>query len=649
MAGTLRIEYKIVSVILVLFMLLSAFPAKAASSDSGMCGPDLYWNYRDNILTVSGSGVMYDFVKKASSSDQLEIPWKRYATAITRAVIEEGCESVGNYAFSLSAALSEIVFPERSLKRIGNYAFSNSNKLIRVVIPDSVESLGEGAFSRCPFLKEMDLGSSCADIPQDFCYGNSSLETLHISENCRAVLNSAFLNCFSLSEVDLYRLETIDSFAFGGCALTRADFGPDLKYILTNAFSECSSLTEVTFADGADPVQVSNLFLNETPYYDSLPNGTYKMFDGKVLMNKGTYSKTALVVPDGVEIIADNAFYKSTSLKSVTFPESLKTIGAFAFRDCLNLKSVFIPSSVETLGTNCLGKYQSDLDYESYIDFVLHSKGNDAVMKYAAAECLQYVCDHDFERTVEIPDCTVGGESRLVCVWCGACVEKDPVAPTDTHDFEVITVPPTCTEEGFTLYRCRVCGYEERHDAEPALGHIPTGDWIVASLPDCAERGEIIRLCERCGGAGDVIPIERKQHTPSQRYERTAESTCTEPGLDVIKCTVCGEILSEIELSPLGHEPDATPVILTLPAEDGSLCGCLATVCIRCREVLDVTWIRGDGTTAEPHFAQAASRDALIGAICLENDSVNVPSVDFNSDGILSAKDLLEMRKLTAK
>jgi hypothetical protein len=56
------------------------------------------------------------------------------------------------------------------------------------------------------------------------------------------------------------------------------------------------------------------------------------------------------VIPKGVTTIGDYAFYRCSTLTSVTIPASVTTIGKSAFRDCSTLTSVTIPASVTTIG-----------------------------------------------------------------------------------------------------------------------------------------------------------------------------------------------------------------------------------------------------------------------------------------------------------
>ena len=58
-----------------------------------------------------------------------------------------------------------------------------------------------------------------------------------------------------------------------------------------------------------------------------------------------------VIIPDGVEAIADYAFYGAQKLRTVTFPDSLKEIGSDVFYDCEELIEADIPDSVYYMGS----------------------------------------------------------------------------------------------------------------------------------------------------------------------------------------------------------------------------------------------------------------------------------------------------------
>lgn len=77
--------------------------------------------------------------------------------------------------------------------------------------------------------------------------------------------------------------------------------------------------------------------------------------DGKPVKTIGRYAFygtriTDLVISEGIENIADEAFFYCAELKSVILPESLKTVGTGLFRDCMNLEKVVFSGEASPLG-----------------------------------------------------------------------------------------------------------------------------------------------------------------------------------------------------------------------------------------------------------------------------------------------------------
>ena len=58
----------------------------------------------------------------------------------------------------------------------------------------------------------------------------------------------------------------------------------------------------------------------------------------------------AIIIPEGVEYIANNAFYGCESLTSIHIPDGVKEIGNGAFCRCFNLTSINIPESITKIG-----------------------------------------------------------------------------------------------------------------------------------------------------------------------------------------------------------------------------------------------------------------------------------------------------------
>lgn len=70
--------------------------------------------------------------------------------------------------------------------------------------------------------------------------------------------------------------------------------------------------------------------------------------DGKTLYAYPPGRNGAAVIPEGVEYLAENAFYKSAA-SEVTLPQSLRSIGHYALSDFRVLYELEIPASVEAI------------------------------------------------------------------------------------------------------------------------------------------------------------------------------------------------------------------------------------------------------------------------------------------------------------
>ena len=115
------------------------------------------------------------------------------------------------------------------------------------------------------------------------------------------------------------------------------------------AFEDCSSLASVTIGNSVTGIGY-NAFYN-TAYYkneSNWENGV--LYIGKYLIDAKIDILGVYDVKDGTKLIADSAFFSSSSLTSVAIPNSVTSIGDDAFHGCTSLTSVTIPNSVTSIG-----------------------------------------------------------------------------------------------------------------------------------------------------------------------------------------------------------------------------------------------------------------------------------------------------------
>lgn len=93
--------------------------------------------------------------------------------------------------------------------------------------------------------------------------------------------------------------------------------------------------------------------------------------DGTAEIAGYTGNDTDINIPstiDGRKVtsIGNSAFFKNSSLKSITIPSGVAKIGNYAFSYCDSLESVTIPSSVTSIGQNAFSNNSSDLSIDCF-------------------------------------------------------------------------------------------------------------------------------------------------------------------------------------------------------------------------------------------------------------------------------------------
>ncbi|MBR6119177.1 MAG: InlB B-repeat-containing protein, partial [Oscillospiraceae bacterium] len=134
----------------------------------------------------------------------------------------------------------------------------------------------------------------------------------------------------------------------------------------------------------------------------------------------------------------------------------------------------------------------------------------------------------------------------------------DAVIPALGHDLSATVVAPSCTEQGYTEYRCSRCDYQDMADFTDPLGH----DFSVVVeevAPTCTEAGLKEIKCSRCDET-EITELPALGHSPAEAViENEVAPSCTEAGSyeSVVYCSVCHEVLSRetVAVAALGHNP----------------------------------------------------------------------------------------------
>lgn len=201
---------RLLSILLVLLTALTLLPLGALADDNNKCGENLTWKFADGILTISGTGDMYDY-----SEDYLA-PWNEHCLEITNVTISGGVTSIGSYAFCYCSVKS-ITLPF-GLKHIGISAFFYCPNIQQIKIPDSVEYIDPYAFSCCKGLHTVQLPASLTLISEELFAECDNLRNLSIPDTVTEIGANAFSKCMEFSLTGLpSSIKSIGAAAFANC------------------------------------------------------------------------------------------------------------------------------------------------------------------------------------------------------------------------------------------------------------------------------------------------------------------------------------------------------------------------------------------------------------------------------------------------
>lgn len=198
---------------------------------SRKCGDNITWSYNNGVLTLTGSGEMYDYnTEYTTPSITTDAPWVDAFDVVEKVIVGEGITKIGDCAFSCFLELSEVELPS-TLKEIGERAFGDCRSLESIEIPDSVTAIGNYAFYDCDMLQSVKLSSSLTEISEGMFYYCYSLSDISLPQSIESIGYSAFLYCRALPSIELPQ---------------------SLSYIGHRAFYSCSSISEITIPENVE-------------------------------------------------------------------------------------------------------------------------------------------------------------------------------------------------------------------------------------------------------------------------------------------------------------------------------------------------------------------------------------------------------------
>lgn len=171
----------------------------------------------------------------------------------------------------------------------------------------------------------------------------------------RVVADQAYYRNKQLSEMALADgITEIGQLSFARSSLTAVDLPEGLEHIGYGAFYHCGQLSDVVLPDSI--ICIEPKAFEHTLWVDSFlaGEGTADAGDSDFLISGGVLvayrgMAESVTVPEGVRVIAGEAFLGHGEIQTLSLPDSLVSVGEGAFEDCDQLAQVEFGSNVREI------------------------------------------------------------------------------------------------------------------------------------------------------------------------------------------------------------------------------------------------------------------------------------------------------------
>ena len=217
-----------------------------------------------------------------------------------------------------------------------------------IVLPRKLVFDLEKSFVDCRSLTTVELNSS-SEIGDYAFSGCSSLTSVSIPSRVTSIGTSAFQGCSSLTSIVLpSTVKNIAASTFKDCTSLQYILCAPMESIGSRAFSGCSNLTWTGEMIGSSTTLGSYVFEDcKKLEYITLPGNMTTLPYGTF---KGCTSLPSVKLPLGLTSIEDYAFDGCSNLAKIDLPFYLTSLGHYALRGCSKLTSLSLPSSIEEIG-----------------------------------------------------------------------------------------------------------------------------------------------------------------------------------------------------------------------------------------------------------------------------------------------------------
>ena len=306
---------------------------------------------------------------------------------------------------------------------ISSNAFNGAKNLESLFLPQTLEFIGENAFSNCAAMKKVQLSNTIKTNLFDFSsleltsvifigenstipnwlMNNTTLKTITFDcPNLIQIPDSAFYACEALEDIILPNtIQTIGNYSFWGCSrIYKIELPTSLTKIGQSAFQSCTSLTSVNIKAP----------MSEIPPY----------------CYANCSSLTSVVFGDNIKVIGSNAFSYCSAITDLVITSSIDSIADNAFVGCSAVKSLSINDSQEPikLGRNVTSNIGIGLFSDFPLKEVYIGRNIIAETPFDKNKSIEKIIVGD--QVTTFPDRTLGEMPQLSYLALGNKLEEIP-------------------------------------------------------------------------------------------------------------------------------------------------------------------------------------------------------------------------------
>jgi hypothetical protein len=407
-----------------------------------------------------------------------------HRSELTEIELPDTIEYIGDYAFTKCDNLNEIRLP-KNLLYIGDCAFLGATNLKIIIGGDNVTHIGCSAFYATEwFTMQMN---EFVILGKVLYFYKGDTEKIILPKSISVLGSYAFRNS-DITEIDLAGIEKVEEGCFYGCKKLTETKNYPCRNVQAFTFYDCHSLrTFFNKIEFSAKHSFHNCTALENIIFHNAEIGTGAFencerlisFSGNIkLVGKSAFYKTKIIRADlkNVKMIGDFAFLGSRLVNLLL--QDVEKIGKYAFAQITELKEVYLKNCIkikERIFQNSIAIIQAELPGNYPLNYYFGCKPQIKKLVVSGNCCDNFCRDNDILEEVLISYGYIGNwafykNANLTSVKLQNCDAIGAWAFAYCRQLQGVVIPESVNHIEMNAFRyCRKLSKIELHSTEPII------------------------------------------------------------------------------------------------------------------------------------------------------------------------------------